>query len=444
MKKKSHITIISNTAKDRRASVRMLMPLDGVFSVRGKPVPQETLAAVFSANAAELSEEQIAVRSNFFDTEVKVDTRGPNFNSAADVVPNEDTDYIYPLFRALSASIIPGYWVEYPADVLKKSVPLLEGRTVYKNHDRFDCEKWVGAVNQSVWDAEGTQSENVPGVNAEFKIDLKVAPLIARGIVMKPPAINAVSVTVVFTFDYSHPDIEKESHWKFMDLLGEEVGGQIVRFIATEILDYQEISVVSRGADRLARGVNPDDEEEDDNELSERSNSAPPLNQPPTQPSANQSTNPGATAPTAKEKQTVKLSAEQKKKLGLEALEGDEVDDSVVMRAVEQLSARAEAGDVLVSSARAECLRVATLAEVGADEGVQLPATVADIINDAPAGRLDGLTKMYSEKAAQRFKPTCQKCGSQDVATRSSVETPPAETVSQQEPVYSSADALFS
>lgn len=405
MKNKTNIHIISQ--KERKASITMLMPFDGAFSVHQKPVPQAVVEALAKATA-DLNDEQIAVRSQFFDTEVKVDTRGPQFHTVGDVLPNEQTDYIFPLFRAISASIIPGYWVEYPADVLRASVPLLEGRTVYKNHDRFDVEKWVGAVNQSLWDAEGAQSEGVPGINTELKIDIKVSPLIARGLLMEPPAIDCVSVTVVFTFDYSHPDIEKDSHWRFRDLLGEEVDGEIVRFVATEILDYHEISLVYRGADRLARGVDRGDEEDEE------------LSAPPPKSTSNSAPPPA----TPKERTTVKVSEQRKQALGLTEHQGEEVPDDVVLTAVDKLVSQAAAGQTLLTSARAECLRVATLAE-GTDG--QLPPALAALINGAGADQLPQLTEVYTEKAAAKYPPKCQQCGSTNVSGRSSVEELPEE-----------------
>ena len=70
--------------------------------------------------------------------------------------------------------------------------------------------------------------------------------MLVRGVAMEPPAIHSASVTVLFEFDFSHPDLVEEG--RFWQLLGEEVEGEIVRLIVTTILGYWEISLVFQGA----------------------------------------------------------------------------------------------------------------------------------------------------------------------------------------------------
>jgi hypothetical protein len=419
--------------KKRLASVDLLLPFGGTFGVNASPVAPD----IMTAAAAESFADETARRSFFFDTNINIEPeRGPKFETVEDIMP-KDTDYIYPLFRALSAVIIPGHWVEFPVDVLNASVPLLAGQTVYPNHDNKKVEGWLGAVNQSLWDQAGQFSEGTPGINAELKIDWKISPRIARGLLMKPPAIHSVSVTVVFTYEYSHPELEKDG--KFRDLLGEEVEGSIVRLIATKIEAYHEISLVTQGADRLAKRGSDRERDDDDFAASATSqNSAPPA---PPASSPTQPSEASAAAQTVKENPTVKLSAEQKKKLGLEAHEGEDVPDSIVLSKLEELAAAAEAGETLMGEARAECLRVATLAEADA-EGT-LPVALADIINKASASQLVDLTKLYTEKAAAKFKSTCQDCGSTNVSGRSSVETPSDETLENRAPAAPAGKSLF-
>ncbi len=422
-------TIHLRSRDKRQASVHLLLPITGTYGVNRSPVSPN----IMSALSPDVLADESARRSFFFDTNVQVDAgnRGPTFETIEDITPQE-SDYIYPLFRALSAVIIEGYWVEFPADVLKASVPLLQGQTVYKNHDFSDVEKWLGAVNQSLWDEAGAFTAGVPGINAELKIDWKVNPLIARGLLMQPPAIHSVSVTVLFTYDYSHPELEKEG--KFWSLLGEKVDGQIVRLIANNIEAYWEISLVFQGADKLAKSSGGGRSDTGDEELAPaaaRSHTAPPPGAPAPQP---------ATA-TTQENPTVKLTAQQKKYLGLESVAGDDVAEEAVLRALDGLSALAAAGEQLLNAARAECLRVATLAEAGAD--APLPEPIAAMIAKAGAGELPALTQMYGERAVLRFKPTCQDCGSTNVSGRSSVESPPDETLSHTAPATRAGGSLF-
>jgi hypothetical protein len=430
-----HIHIQSHTAQ--KASMQLFVALNGSnYGVHAAAAPVEVVAGLKVTGA---TSPNVAVRSNFFDTNVNVESdRGPTFETVEDVMPKE-SDYIYPLFRALSAVIIEGYWTEFPADVLKASAPLLQGQTVYKNHDYSDVERWLGVVNQVEWDALGQSSNGVPGLNTELKIDWKVNPRIARGLLMTPPAIHSVSVTVIFTYDYSHPELEKEG--RFWSLLGEEVDGEIVRLIVTEILGYWEISLVFQGADRLAKGI-AGETDVDDMSASSASSTTGAAAAPPPAASPAQTTTASHAAPPEgpKEKATVKLTEAQKQKLGLTGHEGLELPEEVVLPAVERLADRAAAGETLLAEARAECLRVATLAEAGTDGPLE-PA-LAEVINGAGAAQLSSLTKMYTAKAAARFTATCAACGAQGVSNRSSIETPPAVESNHARPRTSTANAL--
>lgn len=396
MKVGNNIQIIS--LEKRRAAANFILAFGSSYGASAGSVASEALVSLSlpaAPAAADLS------------------LQPPDFSNVDSIIP-KDSDFIYPIFRALSAVLIPGHWVDFSKEgVLKKSAPLLFGQTVYKNHGEaagwfgktFDVEKWLGAVSQSAWDAKGEKVGGISGINVELKIDALLNPRIARGLLMKPPAIHSVSVTVEFDYEQSH---EMDEHY-FCRMLGEEVDGEIVRLIVTEIVRYMEISLVFQGADGGAKQVS------DDEGLSALSASEKTADK-------TSGGQPLRLAPT-KEKTTVKLTAEQKTKFGI-THEGEDVPEAIVVSAAESLSDRAAAGETLVASARAECLRVATLAEVGAAEGdaEKLPPAIAEIIKTAGASQLETLTKHYRERAEAKFKPTCQSCGSQNVATRSSIE----------------------
>jgi hypothetical protein len=54
-------------------------------------------------------------------------------------------DYILVNFRAISKTLIDGYFLDFTVgDVLKESTPLLLGQTVYPNHDFMDISNWLG------------------------------------------------------------------------------------------------------------------------------------------------------------------------------------------------------------------------------------------------------------------------------------------------------------
>lgn len=292
----------------------------------------------------------------------------------ASIVPRDD-DYIYPLFRALSQTVIEGYWIDYSQPgVLEESTPLLAGQTVYADHHFWNVEKWLGVVNESQWDAEGAQSDGVPGINVELKIDALLNPRIARGLLMQPPAIHSASVTVLFEYEYSHPDLIEEG--RFWDLLGEQVNGELVRLIATKILAYWELSLVFQGADRGAKQLPPRSGGSGAEQFalppSARSFGPPFLSEnPPVLSTIGPGEREVLTPPAAADEQTA-------------------------------LREAAAIGRRLLEDARAECRRLATLATMGPDEE-ELPAPLRTIIDRADPDQLTELTAMYRAQTTRRF-----------------------------------------
>lgn len=156
----------------------------------------------------------------------------------------EDEKYIYPVFRALSKIVIPGYWLNFSlGNVLKASTALLKNQTVYPNHDT-DVEKWLGVVEDSVWSDKGDPA----GIDITLKIDKVINPKIAEGLRMRPPALHSGSVGIRFKWQKSHPDLDG-----FWNKLGTTVDNKLVTIDITEITSYTEFSVVYQGADPYAK-----------------------------------------------------------------------------------------------------------------------------------------------------------------------------------------------
>lgn len=319
-----------------------------------------------------------------------------NFEKVGDILPSEE-DYIFVNFRALSKTIVPGHWLDWSKDnVLEESAAMLLGATVYPNHNFTDINNWLGSVNNSVWDAEGKNAGGIPGINAEYKIDALMNPRIARGLLMTPPAIHSTSMTVLFTFEFSHPEIANESRWRFMELLGEEVEGEIVRFIVTEIMEYWEASLVFQGADRLAKQYARDDAQEEIENFSAANLSALPTN--------------------SNEEKTMKIEKAKRTELGIE-FDGDDVPETELLKAVETLAAKnkqfegvnvaelqnqAAQTTTLLTNKRAEVTRLAKISELGATEG-ELDELVSQQIEEADADKLVKLETYFSKKAGDRF-----------------------------------------
>ncbi len=155
---------------------------------------------------------------------------------------DEDEKYLYAPFRALSAVIIEERGFDFSRQgVLEKSTRLLQGQTVYPNHDH-SVELWLGVVAKSWWDKQGTPQ----GINVTLKISKEWNQRIVAG--LKEGAIHSVSVDVTFEYEKSHPDLQD-----FWYHFGETIDGRVVSLIATKILSYGEISLVWQGADGFAK-----------------------------------------------------------------------------------------------------------------------------------------------------------------------------------------------
>ncbi|HQU85919.1 MAG TPA: hypothetical protein PKY59_22525 [Pyrinomonadaceae bacterium] len=303
--------------------------------------------------------------------------------------------YVYATFRALSEVFLANRGLDFSKPgVLKSAVELLQGRTVYPNHQFQDIYNWLGVVSNAYWDAKGEKSNGIPGINCEIKIDAFLNYRIASGLMMNPPAVNAMSLTVFFEFEYSHPHMER---WKFWEMLGEEVDGDVVRIIVTKILRFFEASLVPVGEDDLAVNHN-ENAEEDVEDLSAASQELP----------KNSNLN---------EEKTMKLTPEMKEKLGIK-FDGEDVPESELFKAaellagqvvqlssetnIESLRKQAELADKLLDEKRSEVIRLAKVAELGSDEG-ELEKVLVDQINEADYERLEGLHKYYEKRAAEKL-----------------------------------------
>lgn len=354
------------------------------------------------------------------------------FDSLADLLPKPE-DYYYKDYRAISATLAPCYGLDFSSPgVLENAVPMLKGQTVYKDHCFYSVDGWVGVVSESLWDAKGDKvGGGIPGINATLKLDSVKDPMLVRGVACEPPAIHSCSVTMLFEFEFSHPDLVEEG--RFRQLLGEEVGGEIVRLIVTLIIGIWEISLVFQGAQDENKQI-PDapsvtaDMETTDTDAELRRAERQRM---------------GASPEQHRERTTtVKLNAARKAALGI-ATEGEDFPDEQVLTIVDSLAARAAAAATMLTARRAECLELARLATLGGAEGT-LAAPLAAVINKAEGEDLEGLVKMYREQAATHFTATCTKCGTTGLKARSSVEdtTGQPETQQRQSFTPNGADSL--
>ncbi len=165
--------------------------------------------------------------------------------------PNEEL--FVKLFRCLSATTTQSRFFDFSSPgVLKAAVSFFEGVTIFANH-RMDVTQWKGYTQGAVWDGKNEPN----GVNAQFVLDRVADPNLVRGV--ETGALRSASATIWFEYQKSHPDLK----W-FYDHLGEEVDGEIVRFVVTKISNVGEMSIVWEGEDSYAKsfeaGQDPDSE----------------------------------------------------------------------------------------------------------------------------------------------------------------------------------------
>lgn len=183
----------------------------------------------------------------------------PDFNKYYPDVDEEDlnpkdSEFFYPLFRALSKIVINKWGpIDFSAkDVLKSSMKKLVGQTVFTNHEAIVGNE-VGVVSEVSWENARTQDGiKIPGgINARFKLDGKSNPKLVRSMNSDPPSIHSVSVTVTFKWERSHPELTESEFWNQLGQFDSK--GELIRRIVTEILSYEEISLVTHGADPYAQ-----------------------------------------------------------------------------------------------------------------------------------------------------------------------------------------------
>ena len=170
------------------------------------------------------------------------------------IIPVREDFHFFP-FRQLSATIVGGGgWkaTDFSNEkVLKASASLLEGKPAYLNH-RIIIGEDVGHIGDVMFRKAytNTNGDKIPsGIEAPFVIDKILQPKLVRKLSSPVSPIKSSSVTVFYDWEASH-DFEDTND--FFWHLGEVIDGEMVRRIATEIIDYNESSMVWLGADPFA------------------------------------------------------------------------------------------------------------------------------------------------------------------------------------------------
>lgn len=194
------------------------------------------------------------------------DTSSPNFNTfypgltSEDLEP-KDEDFVYPVYRALSKTRVrPSAPVSFmEGNALKDSMALLVGQSVFANHEAITGDE-LGVICKAEWQeaklvklASGEDFTIPAGINVTLKLDGKSNPKIARGVMMTPPSIHSVSVTLEFSWQKSHPGYSDDEFFSRLGNYNEK--GELVERVVDKIIKYSEISLVPHGADVFAQRV---------------------------------------------------------------------------------------------------------------------------------------------------------------------------------------------
>jgi len=342
--------------------------------------------------------------------------------------PVEGTPWVEFDFRLLTGRYLgeSGYFLDFSTPgVLTSALPLFrmqnEGgvRTKplkYQRNHSYEIQDTLGyslSVEASIEDG----IEQITGV-ARLHRDLA-----AREIEMlstDPPLLESISLSLAFDWVQSHPEMR---WWQFIDLLGHEVDGQIVRIIVTEILEIYHIALVWNGADeqavKLAQANLWKNAKGDFSHLD--------------------LTNSKEGEATMLEKLLKKFNLTSEEEIderieNLLAAEARVAELETKIGALETNLQELNANKPLIEIGMKYLKNLKT--EVKGLAGLvlgQLSDSMTSLIDAADLTKLEALRQEFNAKAAELFPAKCQDCGSTNVSLRSSREESKPAPVKQNE-----------
>lgn len=338
-------------------------------------------------------------------------------------------DWVKFEFRALSATYLgkEGYFLDFSKEgVLKKSIPLMIAkesggarRNVLKfttaTHSR-STRDIIGYIAAARW-AKATAQFSAPGINVDVLINKKLGAQEILQLSSNPPLVESVSLALDAKYEKSHPDLET---WEFYSMLGREVDGEIVRLIATEILNYYHLSLVDEGADNEADAVMGSEfsnifSQGDETPLTRFAGLSP-------QGDITIETNGGNAMELTKEILaalgkilSLDIKAPEDLQRGVAELQSK---NETLSKQVEEQDGELKKWDSRLGKKRES---VTTLI---AKVDPELAKTLSSAVNTMEWDDLLGMESQYQARLEAKFPPKCQACGSSNVLRRSSVEVP--------------------
>lgn len=363
--------------------------------------------------------------------------RGSGKLAEGDALPTETTsqeeDFVDVEYRALSQAHLGDRPVDFSKAKLKEAVHLLNGHTVYKDHDTV-VDNWAGRVVGTKWD-EGSK-DFPPGINANLRLDAVKDPMLVRGVLQG--ALHSASVTVSFEWEPSHPKLMEDGD--FFRKLGEIVDDEEVRILPTEIERFWEISMVWQGADTFAKQIGEDGRPVLENSISltRRENHTHSLTR-------NSNNKPkeevmlellkklfGKDVTEENLEATVTGALEARFKAGEGSVaavadkkiaELSEQNASEKKRAdelsakVAKLEGDAKIGEKYLTDERAEAIRLCKLAK-----GEKVSETILKTLNEGALELVQAFKAEFQKEVDEKLPAKCGKCGSTEISRQSSAK----------------------
>jgi hypothetical protein len=302
-------------------------------------------------------------------------------------------------FRLLSAAYLgcAGYHLDFSReDMLRQALPLFrepeaEGSerssplVVVRDHS-FAIEDRIGLVRNARWcPVEEVQGSIHPGIEAELHINWKLAGDAVRRLLHDPPLLDACSVSLGFSWEKSHPDLDDGQFWM---RLGEDVNGSPVRIVVTRIETVEHVGLVYAGADPHARRVDAG------------------VSSSGTRLQAQLAESGGITIP--------------RESPIWELLDMKQPDAATLVHQVQELWQRAQLGQDILEELRhkvtGQIVQLDGTRETEASEGLQ------QLVQAADWSTLKALRDEFARRLEVLIPEVCQVCGSEQVTRRSSHE----------------------
>jgi len=334
-----------------------------------------------------------------------------------------------------------GYFLDFAnPGVLENAVPLFRMKSAggvrekplkYQRNHSYRIEDTLGYSESAAFGYDGAVGQITSVARLHRDLAAKEIEMLSTD----PPLLESVSVALNYNWVQSHPEMR---FWQFIDLLGHEVDGEIVRIVVTEILEVYHVALVWGGADEKAVRLNATQLWREHSEEFPAGIEQSQIEQ--SQIELSQVTNEGDNIMTILEKIIKTLGLEKEDQLetkiaGLMSAAGQledlnirvidlDVQNGELTRTIADLNVQIETdkNHVAMGKKYIDTLKKDVKGLAGLVMG-NLSESMQELIESAGPEKLETLRTEFEEKADAMFPAKCQDCGSSNISLRSSQET---------------------